>query len=66
MAKATGLNIKQWATGYGHETDAHFLKLDFVNGTSVTVSLSPRVAEEMAQALLKQIHQKPPKPDRLS
>jgi hypothetical protein len=66
MAQVSGLNVRQWATGYGHETDTHFVKLDFVNGTSVTVSLSADQAKEIAEALLQQLHQKPPKPDRLS
>ncbi|MDN4988464.1 hypothetical protein KUL72_15700 [Bradyrhizobium arachidis] len=63
MAGATGLNIAHWATGYGHNTDIHFLKLDFVDGKSVTVALQPAQADEIAQALLRQLCQKPPKPN---
>jgi hypothetical protein len=66
MARVEGFNVSNWALGYGHETDRHFLKLDFTDGKSITLSLLPNQAKEMAQALLKQLRQKPPKPDRLS
>jgi hypothetical protein len=62
MAEITGLNIAHWAIGYGHNTDIHFLKLDLVDGNSITIALRPKQAEEIAQVLLSHASHPPLKP----
>ena len=58
--------VDKWSVGFDHGHGFHVLKCDFMDQQPLILALSPEHAEEIANALLDQVRQKPPTRDRLS